>query len=89
MSYDTTINKTNTLQLKEGITASDIILKQVSDPDVGGNSALEVSISGSTDKITFNGFLYQDSPVNNYNSLQRIEFADGTSLTVADILTKL
>ncbi|MFV5431426.1 calcium-binding protein, partial [Acinetobacter calcoaceticus] len=81
-SYDTNINKLNILKLKEGITASDLIIKQV-------GSGLEISISGSTDKITFQDVLYQDSLNNSYSSLQRIEFADGTSLKVADILQQL
>ncbi|WP_446092167.1 calcium-binding protein, partial [Acinetobacter sp. 1124_18A] len=78
-SYNNDVNKLNTLKLKEGITASDLIIKQV-------GSGLEISISGSTDKITFQDVLYQDSLNNPYSSLQRIEFADGTSLKVADIL---
>ncbi|MGR2827582.1 RTX toxin, partial [Acinetobacter sp. 1124_18A] len=60
----------------------DLIIKQV-------GSGLEISISGSTDKITFQDVLYQDSLNNPYSSLQRIEFADGTSLKVADIIPNL
>ncbi|MDR9544839.1 calcium-binding protein, partial [Acinetobacter baumannii] len=81
-SYDADVNKLNILKLKDGITASDLIIKQV-------DSSLEISISGSTDKITFQNVLYQDSLNNSYSSLQRIDFADGTSLKVADILQQL
>ncbi|MDQ1208531.1 Ca2+-binding RTX toxin-like protein [Acinetobacter baylyi] len=81
-SYDTNVNKLNVLKLKEGISASDLIIKQVS-------SSLEISISGSTDKITFQDILYQDSLNNPYSSLQQIEFSDGTILKVSDILQQL
>ncbi|MDQ9887001.1 calcium-binding protein, partial [Acinetobacter pittii] len=70
-SYDADVNKLNILKLKDGITASDLIIKQV-------DSSLEISISGSTDKITFQNVLYQDSLNNSYSSLQCIDFADGT-----------
>ncbi|MFN5350089.1 MAG: calcium-binding protein, partial [Polaromonas sp.] len=44
---------------------------------------------GTTDKITLNGFFYNNDPANSYNSLQQIKFADGTTWNLAAIQAKL
>ncbi|MCC7152910.1 MAG: RTX toxin, partial [Rubrivivax sp.] len=79
VTYDTTVGKLNTLQLKPGVTPSDVVLKQVYDVDMGGNVALEFSIAGTADKIVFDGFFYNNDPAGGYNSLQQVKFADGTT----------
>ncbi len=86
---DATTGKRNTLQLKAGIAPSEVVLRQVYDSDLGGNVALELSIAGSTDKITLNGFFYNNDPANTYNSLQQVRFADGLTWDVATVLAKL
>ena len=86
---DATVGKLNTLQFKTGVVASEVVLRQAYDNDMGGNVALEVSITGTTDKITLNGVFNNDDPTNSYNSLQQIRFADGTTWNWAAIQSKL
>ena len=52
-------------------------------------SALEVSIAGSNDKITFNGFFYAENPNSAYNALQQISFSGGPTWNLNDILNRL
>ncbi|MEJ6486263.1 calcium-binding protein, partial [Nostoc punctiforme UO1] len=86
---NTTASKLNTLQFKAGVLPSEVVVKQVYDNQSGSNTALELSIAGTTDKITINYFFYTDNPANQYNPLQQIKFADGTTWDIATILTKL
>ncbi|HGY1015994.1 TPA: calcium-binding protein, partial [Aeromonas salmonicida subsp. smithia] len=90
-AYDGTVGKLNTLQFKSGVTPSEVVLRQVDEERYGdgNNFALEVSIAGTTDKITFNGFVYSNNLDNSYNPLQQIKFADGSFWDLATILTKL
>ncbi|MFT4174272.1 MAG: calcium-binding protein, partial [Rhodocyclaceae bacterium] len=88
-SYDVTANRVSTLQLKAGISPSDLALKQVADNDMGSSYALEVSIVGTTDKVTLNGFFYQDSVTTAYSMVQQIRFDDGTVWSMQDILSHL
>ncbi|AVS98836.1 hypothetical protein C8236_08340, partial [Paracidovorax avenae] len=80
--------KLGTLQFKDGVQASDLVLRQVYDNQLG-SKALEVSIAGTADKVTINGFFYNSDPANPLNSVQRFEFADGTTLDLAAITAKL
>ncbi|WP_371316753.1 calcium-binding protein, partial [Pseudomonas gingeri] len=53
--------------------------RQVYDYQTGSsNGALELSIAGTSDKVTISGFFYQDSASNPYNPVQQVRFADGT-----------
>ncbi|WP_411885503.1 calcium-binding protein [Polaromonas sp. YR568] len=88
-NYDPNARRLNTLQFKTGVLASEIALKQVADSTFGGTSALEVSIAGTTDKITVNGFLYGDSTANVYNSVQQFKFADGIVWNLSAIQGRL
>ena len=57
--------------------------------DIYTLTAVEVSIIGSADAITFNGVFHNNDPANAYNSLQQIRFADGTlwdSITLLGLL---
>ncbi|WP_284427769.1 calcium-binding protein, partial [Acidovorax sp. SUPP1855] len=76
------------LQFKDGVTASDLGLRQVHDTVHGGYS-LEVSINGTPDKVTIQGFFYGDDPDSPYSSVQRFQFADGSSLDIATITAQL
>ncbi|MCE4558125.1 hypothetical protein LXT13_27455, partial [Pelomonas sp. P8] len=81
----------NTLQFKAGVAPADVIVRQAYDNYWGGNNtALELSIAGTTDKITFNGFMRSGNPAGDtYNTLQKVRFADGTEWTIADLLARL
>ena len=48
--------RVDTLQLKPGVAPGDIVLSQVYDNYWGGIHALKVSIAGTDDSITINGF---------------------------------
>ena len=87
-SFDATAGKLNTLQLKAGVLPADVLLKQVYD-NYFGYQALEVSIAGTTDKITIVGVFFQNDMNTAYNDLQQIKFADGTIWDLNTIKTKL
>ncbi|KIH80546.1 Hemolysin-type calcium binding protein [Pseudomonas batumici] len=87
ISYDTTVNKLNTLQFKAGVAPSDVVLRQVYDSQTGvSNGALELSIAGTTDKITISGFFYQGNSSNPYNPVQQVQFADGTVWNLSNVV---
>lgn len=85
---DNTTGKLNILEFKAGVLPSDVVAKRVSDPDYGGINALELSIAGSTDKVTVTGFFMSDDPANIYNPLQQVKFADGTTWDLATLISK-
>ena len=76
--YDNTVGRLKTVHFKAGVLPSEINVAQVADPYWGGNRALELSISGTTDKITITGFFMNDDPGSPYNPVQQVTFADGT-----------
>ena len=59
---DATAGKLNTLQLKADVAPGDLALKQVNDSSFGTGAALEVSIAGTTDKITIRAFMQGNNP---------------------------
>lgn len=80
----------NTLQFKANVDPSEVIVSRVLDTDMGiEQGALEVSIAGTTDKITFNLFFLNQGPQNPYNTLQQIRFADGTTWDLSMILERV
>ncbi|NWB98375.1 RTX toxin, partial [Pseudomonas gingeri] len=85
-TYDTTVGKFNTLQFKAGVAPSDVMLKQVYDPNFGSNAGLELSIAGTTDKITISGFFYQSNSANPYNPVQQVQFADGSVWNLSNVV---
>jgi len=89
MIQDSTAGKLNTLRLGAGISAEQITLRQTYNSYWGWNADLEVSINGSTDKITFNSAWRGISTAPEYANLQRIEFADGTVWDAAAIKARL
>ena len=86
--HDTSAGKLSTLKFKEGVLASEIVLKQVYDSPLS-STALEVSIAGTTDKVTISGFFYGSNPANAFNPVQQFQFADGTVWDVEAIKAKL
>jgi Ca2+-binding RTX toxin-like protein len=86
---DTTAGKLNTLQLKDGVTVADVSIARGYDTQSGGNTALVVSISGTSDTITVNGFFMNNDPSDPYNPVQQISFADGSTWSLTDIVNVL
>ncbi len=89
------VGKFNVLRFKPGITAGQIVARRVfdadftrSDPNNALYASLELSIAGSTDKIMVRGMFDYDNPGNQYNTVQRIEFADGTVWGIAEIIAR-
>ena len=79
--YNTSANKLNVLQFKVGVTPAEVIVTRSIYDD------LVLSIAGTTDKITIQHFFYNDNPVNEYNPIQQVSFADGTRWDFATIKT--
>ena len=79
---DTTAGKLDTLQFKEGVLSSEVVFGT-------SGTSLVIKIAGTTDQITVENFLYQDSTANTDNPLQQIKFADGTVWSTADMMAKL
>lgn len=80
--YDTSADKLNTLQLKEGISTSDITLQRD-----GAN--LLVGITGTQDQMLVENFLYLNNSANVWNPVQQIRFDDGTTLSHQEIVNQL
>ena len=92
---DLTAGKLNVLRFKAGVTPSQIQAKRVydaefirTDPNNAAYASLELSIAGTTDKITVRGMFDYDDPLNQYNGVQRVEFADGTVWDLAAIAAR-
>ena len=94
---DTTVGKYNLLRFGIGIDPSQIVARRIYDAafsryDAGNinalYAALELSIAGTTDKITVRGVFDYDNPTNPYNPLQGIAFADGTVWGLQQIVAR-
>ena len=89
-SSDASATKLNTLQFGANVLPSELGLKQVADGWLGGSTkALEVSIAGTTDKITVSGFAVSGDVSGAYNPVQQFRFADGTVWNLAAIRSKV
>ncbi len=95
--WDAAPDKFNLLKFGPGIDPSQIVARRVYDAafvryDAGNTNALyaalELSISGTADKITVRGAFDYDNPGNPYNALQGIEFADGTVWGLEQIVAR-
>ena len=86
---DPNLGKLNTLQFKAGVLPSDVRLAPATDTQAGGPVALALTIKGTADIITFNGFFFSGTPANVLNGLQRVTFADGTVWHISDLLFRL
>ena len=78
-NYDTGVGKTDTLRLA-GLLTSEVTLRR-------SGSDLIVSINGTTDKVTIQGYLTNDG--NWTSKLEQIKFDDGTTWDVATVKVKL
>jgi len=80
---DATVGKINTLRLKAGVAPGDLAFGNAG---TLGTGVLEVSIAGTTDKISIGGFFVGLDPLGAANPVQRFEFADGTVWGITEIL---
>jgi Ca2+-binding RTX toxin-like protein len=85
-TYDTTVGKLSTVQFKAGVLPSEVVAKRIYE---NGSQSLELSIAGTTDKITVRRFFYGDDPANVYNPVQQVRFDDGTVWNTATILSAI
>jgi Ca2+-binding RTX toxin-like protein len=85
---DASPGKLNVLRFKVGVAPTDLVLEEVTDA-AGYLRSLEVSIAGTSDKITISGFLSLQSPLDQGNPVQRFEFDDGTSWDLTQIQAHL
>lgn len=73
---DSTAGKSNSLQLKDGISNNEVLLSRVGD-------SLQLSfLNNSSDKISIASFFAYDNPFNPENPVQKITFADGSFLNL-------
>ncbi|UJP04803.1 MAG: hypothetical protein LZF61_08045, partial [Nitrosomonas sp.] len=79
---DTAAGKLNVLQFKPGVAPAEIVVTR-------SGSSLVLSIVGTTDKVTVSAFFYTDDPVNAYNEIQQVQFADGTTWDVTTLKDKV
>ncbi len=88
-SYDVTVGTLNALQFRAGVLPSEVQVLQVNDGVWSGTTGLELSIVGTSDKITFAGFFYNNDPTDGRNSLQQVSFSDGTSWDITTLRAML
>ncbi|OYQ04864.1 hypothetical protein B7R79_01310 [Ralstonia solanacearum] len=79
--YDTSANKLNVIQFKDGVSPSEVVVTR-------SGSDLVLSIAGTTDKITASMAFYWDDTANPYNPIQQVKFSDGTTWDLATIKAK-
>jgi len=72
---DSAAGRIDVLRFKPGVAPSEIVASRSTD----GYDSLELSIAGTTDKISIRYFFSGDNPGANGHNLTAIEFADGTS----------
>ena len=83
--------RVNTLQFKAGVRPEDLRFKQVWDQSANGFDSLEISIAGTTDKITVDTYFRQSTLAGTtvssraVNPVQQIRFDDGTVWNMATI----
>ncbi|MCW5322943.1 calcium-binding protein [Verminephrobacter aporrectodeae subsp. tuberculatae] len=80
--YDRAADKLNVLQFKAGVAPSEIVATR-------SNSYLVLSIAGTTDKVSISDFFYSDDPTNNWNPIQQVRFANGTTWDINGIKSKV
>jgi Ca2+-binding RTX toxin-like protein len=72
---------TDVLRFKTGVVATDLDV-------VRSGDNLVLKIRGTSDQVTVEGFFYGNN-VNHAMSVDRIEFADGTAMSDAEVLTRV
>ncbi|WP_165349712.1 calcium-binding protein [Methylibium sp. Pch-M] len=86
---DTVSGSENVVKFKPGVTASDLSFRQVDELSTGRPSALEVSIAGTTDKLTLSRFFYFEGQPFATRAVMELQFADGSALDRDAIVAKL
>lgn len=84
--YDTTVGRLGTVQFKSDVAPSDVVARRIFDV---GYESLELSIAGTSDKITVRNFFSGNTPANVYNPVQQVSFADGTVWDTAAIVGRV
>ncbi|WP_321161943.1 beta strand repeat-containing protein [Verminephrobacter aporrectodeae] len=79
---DSAADKLNVLQFKAGVAPSEIVATR-------SGSNLVLSIAGTTDKVSISDFFYNDDPTNNWNPIQQVRFANGTTWDINGIKSKV
>ncbi len=88
-TYETGAGKLNIIRFKAGVTPADLLVRRVFDTQRNENTALQLQIAGTEDRITANWFFYNEDPTSPYNPVQQVEFADGTVWNLAAIRAAL
>ena len=84
--YDYSVGRVNTLLFKAGVLPSEVVSRRVYD---SGYESLELSILGTTDKITVRMFFTSNDPYGVYNTIQQVKFSNGSVWTIANILSEV
>ena len=75
------------MRFKSGVLPSEVVARRVHDSEYADEN-LELSIAGTTDKITVRSFFRSNDSANGSNPVQ-VKFADGTVWNTATIMSKL
>ena len=81
-TFDSFSAKLDVIQLKAGISPSDLILNT-------SGGLLTIKIAGTTDQIAVVDFLHEERTDNARSPLQQLRFADGSIWTPVDILARV
>ena len=84
-NWDTSTERLETLVLDAGILPSDLRGRFIAGSN--GGTDLEISIAGSSDKITVQAFYDGQNPGNYYNPVQQVRFANGTVWGLTELTT--
>ncbi len=79
-SNDTT--RLDAIRFGAGITQSDLVLTR-------SGSDLTIGIVGTTDSIKVPYFFWNETPVNTYNPVQQLQFADGSVMSAQQVFDKV
>jgi len=79
----------NVVKFRPGVTASDLSFRQVDELSTGRPSALEISIAGTTDKLTLSRFFYYEGQPFATRAVMELQFENGAVLDRDAIVAKL
>jgi len=79
----------NVVRFRPGLTASDLSFRQVDELSTGRPSALEISIAGTTDKLTLSRFFYYEGQPFATRAVMELQFGNGAVLDRDAIVAKL
>ena len=87
--YDTAPGKSNVIEFDADVDPSSLHFRRLQDGNFSGYSALEIAYGSQGDKVVVQGFAVNNDALSPYNPLQEIRFADGTRLSLQDIVSAL